>query len=281
MGEPKKTGLYHEHLALKGRMVDFAGWLLPISYGSVLAEHKAVREQAGLFDVSHMGEIFVTGPDARNYLQYLTINDVDRLGIGGGQYSAILNEKGGFIDDLIIYRLGDASYLLCVNASNIEKDYLWLANAARDFDVRVENKSSGYQQLALQGPRSFEILKRLLSSEDQEKISELKYMQIIPLKIVGQEILCARTGYTGELGVELYIPCEKDSEAGAKIWRDLFAKGSDLGLSAVGLGARDSLRLESGYLLYGQDMDESLTPIEAASSGRSYELWRISGKGCP
>lgn len=259
---PKKTGIYDLHLAHKGRMVDFAGWMLPISYGSVVAEHKAVRQAAGLFDVGHMGEIFISGPDARNFLQFMTTNDVDRLGIGSGQYSALLNENAGFIDDLIAYRLEESVYLLCVNASNIAKDLAWLNQAGSDFNVKIENRSEQFEQLALQGPASLEVLAHLLNEDDRSRIADLKYMQITEVRIAGNDVLCARTGYTGELGVELYIPKKPSLNPAPLIWEQLMEVGEPLGLKPVGLGARDSLRLEAGYLLYGQDMDETVNPLE-------------------
>ena len=176
---------------------------MPIQYEGVLAEHKQVRNEAGLFDVSHMGEIKVMGPDAEKFLNSITINNIKKLSNGEGQYTALPNEKGGFVDDLIIYRLEDNNYLLCVNASNTEKDFDWISSQTKDFDVNVTNESELWSQLALQGPKTMQVLKDLF---DWEVLDSLNYMNIAEVEFAGGKLLLARTGYTGEVGVELYIP---------------------------------------------------------------------------
>ena len=172
----KQTILHSEHKALGAKLIDFNGWHLPASYAGVLAEHKCVREQGGLFDVSHMGEIFIKGPEAAKFLQFAAMNDVERLQPGAGQYTAILNEKGGFVDDLILYQISSDEFLACVNAGNIAKDFDWLRGIARDFDVEVRNESADWSQIALQGPHSLAAMQRLLSGETANRFSALPYM---------------------------------------------------------------------------------------------------------
>jgi aminomethyltransferase len=244
-------------------MVPFGGWLMPVSYSTVLQEHKAVREACGLFDVSHMGEVFVTGADAGRFLQSITINDIDRLKDGGGQYSAILHPTGGMIDDLIIYRLKANEYLICVNASNADKDYQWICSQAERFPgVKVTNESAKWSQLAVQGPNSRDAVESLLNGSDKETLGRLAYMQIASLHIAGKAVFVARTGYTGEHGYELYLP----NEAAPAVWAALMETQGRTGLSPIGLGARDTLRLEACYLLYGNDMNDSVSPLEAGIS---------------
>lgn len=256
----KKTVLFDLHKSLGARIVPFGGWAMPVSYSSVLQEHKAVREQCGIFDVSHMGEVFVSGKNAAAYLQKLTINDIDRLKIGGGQYSAILNESGGMIDDLIIYRIGEESYLICVNASNADKDFDWFkSHAVKETGVTVENKSAEFSQIAVQGPTSPEAMEAILPAADFAKLKTLDYMQIIEINAFGHAMWVARTGYTGEWGYELYMP----NAAAAQVWEALLSTNARTGLQPIGLGARDTLRLEACYLLYGNDMDDNTTPLEA------------------
>lgn len=260
--EGKKTPLCDIHQALKAKMVPFGGWFMPVSYTSVLAEHKAVREKCGLFDVSHMGEVFVRGPNAAAYLQSMTINDIGRLKDSGGQYSAILHPNGGMIDDLIIYRLGEQEFLVCVNASNTDKDFGWLReNAQGKAGVTVTNESSAWSQIAVQGPTSKAAVLPLLSSVEKDKLQALEYMQILRIEQFGQKALIARTGYTGEWGYELYVP----NAVAARVWTALMEQ-QGTGVQPIGLGARDTLRLEACYLLYGNDMDDSVSPLEAGIS---------------
>lgn len=258
--ELKRTALYEEHVKLKARLIEFGDWLMPVFYSSVLSEHKTVREAVGLFDVSHMGEIRVKGSGALAFLQYLTINDVSKLNDGKGQYSAFCNEHGGMIDDLILYRLTSQDYFLCVNASNTSKDFAWVAKQAANFkNLSVQNESNAWSQIAVQGPLSPEALKRVFPKTDHAVIETLAYMQIIPLSFKGKSLLLARTGYTGEKGYELYLP----NAIAAPLWQKLLSSCQDLGIQPIGLGARDTLRLEACYLLYGNDMDENVSPLEA------------------
>lgn len=258
----KKTPLCEMHQTLKAKMVPFGGWLMPVSYTSVLAEHKAVRETCGIFDVSHMGEVFVRGPGAAAYLQSMTINDIGRLKDGGGQYSAILHANGGMIDDLIIYRLSDQEFLVCVNASNTDKDFNWLReNAQGKAGVTVTNASSEWSQIAVQGPTSMQAVLPLLAPADQAKLKQLDYMQILSVPQFGQKAFIARTGYTGEWGYELYVP----NGVATRVWTALMEQ-QGTGIQPIGLGARDTLRLEACYLLYGNDMDDAVSPLEAGIS---------------
>ena len=270
----KKTPLYDIHRALGAKMLPFGGWLMPVTYTSVLEEHRQVRNSAGLFDVSHMGELRVKGTGAEAFLQRATINDLGRLSDGRGQYTALLNEQGGVIDDLILYRLNCDDFLLCVNASNIEKDYLWLAELLKDQqatgngmvgeasvtgdDVSLTNDSSEWAQLAVQGPKSREAMEAVFDGDTLSELQNLTYMGICKGRFEDQELLIARTGYTGEFGYELYLP----SDLAPKLWSVLL-ENSNNRLAPIGLGARDTLRLEACYLLYGNDMNEGVTPLEA------------------
>jgi aminomethyltransferase len=252
----KTTPLYAIHKKLKAKTAGFGGWDMPISYEGVLAEHKTVREGCGIFDVSHMGEIFVSGPDALKFLQFHTVNDVSRLGIGNGQYSALPTPDAGFVDDLIIYRLAEETYLLCVNASNADKDYQWLVDHKGSYNVKLDNQSPEWAQIAIQGPKSLESLKALLNADDQKKVEALKYTDIVATDFFGTKGYTARTGYTGEWGYEIYLPNAVAEQAFTTLLEKTAAK-------PIGLGARDTLRLEACYLLYGNDMDETVSPIEA------------------
>ena len=253
----KQTPLFGLHKKAKAKIVPFSGWSMPISYEGVIAEHNHVRNSCGIFDVSHMGEIFISGKQAKDYVQYLTINDVERLSPGKGQYTAILNQEGGVIDDLICYQLSDDSFLLCVNASNIQKDYEWIKQNSSSFDVEVTDESESWSQVAVQGPKSPDVVLKVFENSI-ETIKKLEYMDLaeIPLSGSGEKALIARTGYTGELGYEIYIP-NKEAE---QIWAAL---DSHPDVRPIGLGARDTLRLEACYLLYGNDMNDSISPIEA------------------
>jgi aminomethyltransferase len=259
MNQPnRKTALYDQHVALKAKMVPFGGWNMPVMYTSVLDEHHHVRNACGLFDVSHMGEVRVKGPDAEHYLQYVTINNVQKLSDGAGQYSAILNPDGGMIDDLIIYRLKRDEFFICVNASNADKDFAWLKSQTKDFNVEVTDESSQWSQIAVQGPKSKAILETFFDGADRERFNALAYTHIMALRFEGKEALVARTGYTGEWGYELYLP----HDIVAKVWLKLL-NTDPATVKPIGLGARDTLRLEACYLLYGNDMNDSVSPLEA------------------
>ena len=235
-------------------MVEFAGWEMPVQYRGVIEEHLAVRGKAGLFDVSHMGEIEVRGAGAMEFCQRLTANDVARLQLFQAQYSFLLNEQGGVVDDVIVYRVKPQAYFICVNASNIDKDFAWLASRAGS-DIEVENQSAIYAQLALQGPAAEVILQPMTA----QPLTAIKSFQFQFADVAAVRCMVARTGYTGELGFELY--CHGD--AAEALWDALLAAGECHGLVAVGLGARDTLRLEKAYPLYGHELDDSTTPLEA------------------
>lgn len=235
-------------------MVEFAGWEMPVQYHGVIEEHLAVRSHAGLFDVSHMGEIEVRGTGALEFCQYATANDVARLHLHQAQYNLLLNERGGVVDDVIIYRVNSDAYFICVNASNREKDFHWLSERATGA-VEVEDQSSQYAQLALQGPLAAKILQPLA----QAALDEIKPFHFVFADVSAIRCMVARTGYTGEDGFELYCQAP-DAE---RLWSNLIEAGAPQGLVPVGLGARDTLRLEKAYPLYGHELDESTTPLEA------------------
>jgi aminomethyltransferase len=247
--------LYDVHVALGGKIVPFAGYSLPIQYAGVIAEHMAVRKAAGLFDVSHMGEILYTGPDALANLEHVMTNVFSGMGDGRARYSLICNEDGGVVDDVLVYRRRTGKYLVVVNAANIEKDFKWMRSRAFG-DVSVTDISGEVAQIALQGPRSREILTRLAPPGD---IPEKYYTFKEDADIGGIRCLVSRTGYTGELGYELYSAVPD----AAALWKKISDAGEEFGLLPAGLGARDTLRLEAGMPLYGHEMDETVTPFEA------------------
>ncbi len=250
-----RTPLHDEHLAAGAKMIPFAGWEMPIHYPSgITVEHHAVRRSAGLFDVSHMGEIEVRGESAPDFVQHVTTNDASTLEVGQAQYSTLLQEDGTLLDDLLVYRFPDY-YMLVVNGSNRERDLAWILQSAPQFGVEVRDRTEEIALLALQGPRAEAILARLTS----EDLSALGYYRFREGEIDGRRGVISRTGYTGEDGFELYVAAE-DASA---LWRQLLASGEGEGLLPAGLGARDSLRLEMGYALYGNDLDERTTPLEA------------------
>ncbi len=250
-----KTPLYDCHLEAEARMVEFAGWRMPVQYAGVIDEHRAVRGAAGLFDVSHMGEIRVAGPGAEAALQRLTPNNVARLRPGRIHYSALLTERGTYIDDLLVYRLADEEFLLVVNAANAARDLEWV-RAHGDDGAVVEDVSRRYALLALQGPRAEEILAGLAETD----LSEIGYYGFDRAAVAGRPALVSRTGYTGEDGFELYV----EPAAAPDLWRRLLAAGRPAGLVPAGLGARDTLRLEAAMALYGHELDDSTTPLQAA-----------------
>jgi glycine cleavage system T protein (aminomethyltransferase) len=236
-------------------MVQFAGWEMPVQYQGIIDEHLAVRRRAGLFDVSHMGEIELRGADALEFSQRMTANDVARMSVGQAQYNLLLNERGGIIDDVIFYRLAGDAFLICVNAANTEKDFLWIQKHAGGAAVAVENVSARYCQLALQGPRAQSILSPLTSLD----LRTLNSFHFVFADVAAIRCLVARTGYTGEDGFELYC----DATAGARLWDALLSAGESEQLIPAGLGARDTLRLEKAYPLYGHELDDEITPLEA------------------
>ncbi len=252
----KKTALYEEHQSLDAKMIDFGGWQMPVQYSGIIDEHKAVRNKAGIFDVSHMGEILISGKEALDLVQKLITNDASKLTNGDVLYTPMCYEDGGIVDDLLVYRTDVDQFLLVVNASNTTKDLRWVRKNAELFEqAEVEDKSDYYALIALQGPISREIIQPLL----EEEISNLKYYTFIETDIVGVEAIVSRTGYTGELGFEVYLKAED----AVKVWNAMLKEGSDKGLKPAGLGARDTLRLEKALCLYGNDIDETTNPLEA------------------
>jgi aminomethyltransferase len=256
MREPSKTPLYEEHLAAGGRMVDFAGFELPVQYTSLTGEHHAVRQRAGLFDVSHMGEIAIRGPAAFDFVQLISCNDHQKMTVGRAQYTGIMYPEGTFVDDTLVHKMADDEFLLVVNAANRHKDFTYLTELAADLDdVEVIDLSDDYAQLALQGPLAEEILQPLTP----DNLSELKYYRFLEGTVADTAAIIARTGYTGEDGFELYV--EPSTAVG--LWRVILDQGRPHELVPVGLGARDTLRVEASMSLYGNDIDHTTTPLEA------------------
>jgi aminomethyltransferase len=251
----RRTPLHDVHVAEGARIVEFAGWLLPVQYGGIIDEHLAVRQRAGLFDVSHMGEAVVHGAGALEFLQHVTCNDVARLAPGRAQYTALLTAQGTFIDDLLVYRLAAEEYLLVLNAANTSKDVAWLQERAASFAVQVRDASDDWSQLAIQGP----LAQACLQPACSVPLGPVKHYGFVRADVAGASCLVSRTGYTGEDGFEIYAP----AGAASAIWRALRAAGVEHGLAPAGLGARDTLRLEARLVLYGQDIDDSTTPLEA------------------
>jgi aminomethyltransferase len=254
--ETAKTPLYKEHLSAGGRMVEFAGFELPVQYNSLTDEHHAVRQRAGLFDVSHMGEITIRGPNALDFVQLISCNDHQKMTVGRAQYTGIMYPEGTFVDDTLVHKMADDEFLLVVNAANRHKDVAYLTEVAAGMeDVEVVDLSDEYAQLALQGPLAEEILQPLTP----ENLSELKYYRFIEGGVAGTAAIIARTGYTGEDGFELYV----EPSAAPGLWRAILDKGQPHGLLPAGLGARDTLRFEASMSLYGNDIDHTTTPLEA------------------
>jgi len=251
----KKTRLNTSHKNLGARMIEFFGWEMPVEYSGLMNEHMAVRQRGGLFDVSHMGEILISGKQALDFVQYLTPNDAARLTPGKAQYTALTTPQGTFIDDLLVYCLSLSEYLLVANAANSDKDYDWIVGHQEGFDVQVENKSGDYTQLALQGPRAMDILQPMV----RINLDEMSSFGFNVANMEGEKVFISRTGYTGEDGVEIYTLSTQPE----KIWDALLERGKSFGLLPVGLGARDTLRLEANLMLYGNDIDETTTVLEA------------------
>jgi len=251
----KRTALNAAHRAADARMVEFGGWEMPVEYSGIIDEHLAVRTRAGLFDVSHMGEIEVRGPEALPLLQFVTSNDVARLKTGQAQYSALMYAQGSAVDDCLVHRLGEGHYFLCVNASNTDKDFDWITRQNARFGADVRNVSADYAQLALQGPLAATILAKVTPCD----LASIKYYWFIEGECCGVEGLLARTGYTGEDGFEFYFP----PAHAENVWFALLEAGRPEGLIPAGLGARNTLRLEAAYPLYGHELDEETTLLEA------------------
>jgi len=251
----KKTNFYSKHVELGAKIVEFAGYQMPVQYSSIIDEHKAVRNSVGIFDISHMGEVIIKGDKAFDFVQRITVNDVAKLTIGRIQYTAMCYEDGGIVDDLLVYKLNENEFLLVINASNIEKDIEWM-HKNNLFGVEIINDSEDYSLIALQGPKSKKTLQKICNNS-----LEMEYYHFIIAKCGGKDVIISRTGYTGELGYEIYI---KGSESESlEIWDALFEAGEKYKIKPIGLGARDTLRLEMGFCLYGNDIDATTNPIEA------------------
>lgn len=257
--ELKSTALTHVHEALGAKMVPFAGYNMPVQYNGLKLEHAAVREAVGIFDVSHMGEFFVEGPQALDFLQMVTTNDVSRLLPGKIQYSCMPNAQGGIVDDLLVYCFSAQHFMLVVNASNMEKDWSHLMHYAPQFDVQLRNESDDYSLLAVQGPNAIQLLQTLTEID----LADIKYYSFTVGSMAGiNDVIISATGYTGAGGFELYMP----NAVAETLWNAIMKAGSAFGLLPAGLGARDTLRLEMGMALYGNDIDDTTSPIEAGLS---------------
>lgn len=252
----KRTPFYEIHQKAGAKLIDFGGFEMPVQYEGIKKEHNAVREQVGMFDVSHMGEFFVEGPQALDLIQHTTINDASKLKPGKAQYSAMCYEDGGIVDDLLVYMLEENRYMLVVNASNVEKDYDWISEH-NEFDARLENKSDDYCLLAVQGPKSVETLQKLTDTD----LSEIGFYTFTMSSLAGfDDIILSATGYTGEKGFELYF--DKHSADPEAIWTAIMNAGEEFGIKPCGLGCRDTLRLEMGFALYGNDITKDTNPLE-------------------
>src|SRR3954462_1437623 len=254
MSDLKKTPLYDEHVRLGAKMIPFGDWIMPVQYSGIIDEHQAVRKNVGVFDISHMGQLIATGPRAGSWLNEMLTNNIDKLEVGTGQYTFLLNERGGIIDDLIVYRTQPEKFLLVVNASRVDEDFTWLQKHLGD-NGTLENRSADYGGLAVQGPRVVELLQLMVGRE-----AELPGRnQIKDFTYGGINLTIARTGYTGEDGVEVFF----GAPDAAKVWNGILDKGKELGIRPCGLGSRDTLRLEMCYPLNGSDLTPDRNPIEA------------------
>ena len=251
----KRTAFYETHVALGAKIVPFAGFEMPVQYGGIIEEHKRVRESVGVFDVSHMGEVEVWGKDALAFVQKITVNDASKLTKGRVQYSAMCYNDGGIVDDLLVYDMGD-HFMLVINASNIDKDFAWMQKNVLG-DVKLKNRSDEISLLAIQGPNSLATLQKLTKVD----LSLIQYYHFVKGELAGVDMTISRTGYTGELGFEIYFP--SDVAMGKAVWDAVMDAGKDFNIGPVGLGARDTLRLEMGFCLYGNDIDQTTHPLEA------------------
>ncbi len=252
----KETFLHDKHVQLGAKMVDFAGWHMPVQYSSIMDEHKTVRENVGLFDVSHMGEVFVSGKDALEFLNSIVPQDISKLVYEKAVYCQLPNKNGGLIDDLIIYKMGISEYLVICNASRIDEDVNWMFRNKNDFEVKIDNRSNDYSLLAVQGPKAIDLIQKMGYDGNQDSFT-------IKLgTVAGVKMFVSRTGYTGEDGFELLV----ENEYAQDLWDKVLEEGKEFGIKPIGLGARDTLRLEAALHLYGNDLDEETTPIEAGLS---------------
>ena len=251
----KKTTLYNEHIKLNAKMVDFGGFNMPIQYDGISVEHINVRNNVGIFDVSHMGEFFIEGNESLEFLDYVCSNKIENIEINGAQYNCLINERGGIIDDLIIYRVKEKEYMLVVNASNIEKDWKWLNTQSYKFNCKILNKSDKLGLISVQGPKSLELINDVFDND----FSSIEKFNFILFNYKNSKIIVSNTGYTGSLGYELYV----NNNIILDLWNLLYSNKEKYSLCAVGLGARDTLRIEVGYPLYGNDINDLTTPHEA------------------
>lgn len=252
----KKTPLYNEHESLGGKLVDYAGWLLPIQYEGLVPEHNAVRNQAGIFDVSHMGSVNITGKDAEKFIEYLMTNDISKIEENQIAYTFMCYEDGGVVDDLLVYKYNSEKILLIVNASNLDKDLKWMEDHSKDFQVEIENISENTSILAVQGPMAQKILQKM-TNEDLDSIKFFYFKEDVEISDV--KVLMSRTGYTGEDGFEIYVKPEDV----VKLWDEILLQGKEEGIKPTGLGSRDTLRFEAGLPLYGQELSKDINPLEA------------------
>lgn len=252
----KETFLHEKHVQLGAKMVDFAGWHMPVQYTSIIEEHNTVRNAVGLFDVSHMGEVFVSGKDSLDFLQSVVPQDISKLAYEKAVYCQLPKQDGGLIDDLIIYKLGINYYLVICNASRIDEDLNWLVRNSKGYEVKIDNQSHNYSLLAVQGPKADELLRKMGLDTQQESFT------IKPAKLCNRKLLVSRTGYTGEDGYEILV----ENKFSEELWDKVLEYGKEFGIKPIGLGARDTLRLEAALHLYGNDLDENTTPVEAGLS---------------
>jgi aminomethyltransferase len=250
----QRTPLFETHVASKAKMVDFGGWNMPVQYSGIVDEHNAVRTGVGLFDVSHMGEIVVRGPESAKLVDYVSTNNAAKLKVGQAHYSGLLYEHGGFVDDILVHKVSDTEWFLCVNASNQDKDFEHIREQNK-FEADVEFASPNFAQIAIQGPKGLATLQKLT----QTNLSEIKYYWFVDGEVSGTEARIAHTGYTGEDGFEIYVAPQE----AARIWRELLAAGEEFNIKPCGLGARNTLRLEAKMALYGHELTASINPFEA------------------
>ena len=261
MSATRKTALNPVHRAMGAKMVEFNGWEMPVEYpsaGGIITEHNAVRTGAGVFDVSHMGDIRLAGPEALAAVQHISMNDASRLALGQAQYSALLYPQGTFVDDVVVHRLGEDEYLLVINAGTREKDFAWVRDHTRQFDCKVENLSDAFTQIAIQGPKAVHLLQKLTDAH----LSAVKFYWVTRGTVCGlKNILIARTGYTGEDGFEIYVPA--DDETSRRVWNETLQAGEEFGVVPCGLGSRNTLRLEAKLPLYGHEISDAINVWEA------------------
>jgi aminomethyltransferase len=257
----RKTALNSTHRQMGAKMVEFNGWDMPVEYppvGGIIAEHNAVRTSVGIFDVSHMGDIRLAGPEALAAVQHISMNDASRLSLGQAQYSALLYPQGTFVDDVIVHRLGEEDYLLVINAGTREKDFNWVRDNTRQFHCKVENLSDDFTQIAIQGPKGVNLLQKLTAAD----LSAVKFYWVTRGTVCGlKNILIARTGYTGEDGFEIYVP--SDESTSVMVWNQVIEAGKEFGAVPCGLGARNTLRLETKLPLYGHEISDTISVWEA------------------